>query len=186
GLFWPDQAFRDMVMCMIVFGVMLYLTLFWGHGNSIPVAEEQSFYESAAYAGQQGYGVHLDAPADPSTPTYSARPEWYFLFLFELVKLFPGEMEIIGALVIPGIVFLVLFLLPPFGYGRMRAMGHFVGIVVVVALLAGVGMLTYLALEEDKANVAFQDAVPKQEALARRAVQLGKRIPEEGAKYLLR
>src|SRR5207253_2909632 len=65
-----------------------------------PSASEAGLYERWAHAGREGKGANLDAPADPARP-YPARPEWYFLFLFQLLKYFEGEQEIIGTVVIP-------------------------------------------------------------------------------------
>ncbi len=188
GLFWPDQAFRDMVMCMLVFGVMLCLVVFAGHGNHIerPAdAGEPGLYEQIAHAGKDGLGANLDAPADPATK-YDPRPEWYFFFLFQLLKYFPGDLKIIATVIVPFGVILLLALLPLLGHGRLRKFGHFVGVLVVVALLSGVALLTFLAWNEDQHNEEYQKAVQVQDALAQRAVQLGEKIPEEGAKYLLR
>ena len=41
-------------------------------------------------------GANLDAPADPASSEYPARPEWYFLSLFQMLKYFSGSREIIG------------------------------------------------------------------------------------------
>jgi cytochrome c5 len=57
-------------------------------------------------------GAALEVKADPSDNSYTPRPEWYFLFLFQLFKYFPGELEVIGVVVIPTLVILVLFFLP--------------------------------------------------------------------------
>ena len=46
----------------------------------------------------------LDAVADPSDATYVPRPEWYFLSLFQLLKYFPGPLEPVATMVIPGLV----------------------------------------------------------------------------------
>ena len=46
-------------------------------------------------------GTTLDAPADPSSSDYPARPEWYFLSLFQMLKMFPGRIEVVGTIVIP-------------------------------------------------------------------------------------
>ena len=54
----------------------------------------------------------LEAPADPSDSTYIPRPEWYFLGLFQLLKYFPGKWEVVGAMVVPGMVAALLVLLP--------------------------------------------------------------------------
>ena len=148
GWFWPDQAFRDMLVSMLIFAAMLTLVLV-GHGHTVeePAAEE-SLYARWAHAGRAGLGANLDAPADPSKP-YPARPEWYFLFLFQLLKYFEGERAIIGTVIIPAGVGLLLFILPLLGYGKLRPIGHLVGVLVVVGLLTGVVALTYEALAED-------------------------------------
>src|SRR5439155_23913475 len=78
-----------------------------------------------------------------------ARPEWYFLFLFQLLKYFPGEQILVGTFFIPNGVMLLLFLLPFLGIGRLRKFGHFFGILVVVGLLACVVILTMLSIAED-------------------------------------
>jgi ubiquinol-cytochrome c reductase cytochrome b subunit len=216
GLFWPDQAFRDMVVCLLIFGVMLGLVIFGGHGTKLeaiasPAVEQPGLYERLAKAGQAGLGANLDAPADPLTEGYPARPEWYFLFLFQLLKYFEGDQFLIGAVAIPNGVAVLLFLLPLFGFGRMRKFGHVVGIFVVVALLASVGVLTVLALAEDSPTAyplglggGTKDAKDMQHKFdiardqAQRAIVLAARgvrqegggylqgIPEEGGRYLLR
>jgi quinol-cytochrome oxidoreductase complex cytochrome b subunit/mono/diheme cytochrome c family protein len=154
GIFWPEQAFRDLVVCLAVFGVMLFL-VFQGHGHPIETSAaakgETGFYEQWAHAGREGLGANLDAPADPSQP-YPARPEWYFLFLFQLLKYFEGSQEIIGTVVIPNGAALLLFILPLLGFGRMRRFGHVVGVLVMVGLLAGAAALTLQALADDSVH----------------------------------
>ena len=44
---------------------------------------------------------------------FSPRPEWYFLFLYQLTKYFPGQWTFVGAVLLPGLAF-SLFLLAPF------------------------------------------------------------------------
>jgi quinol-cytochrome oxidoreductase complex cytochrome b subunit/mono/diheme cytochrome c family protein len=152
GVFWPDQAFRDMTACMLLFAALLVVVIWGGQGNALNTpapTDDVSLYQTAAFGGRDGRGANLDAPADPGQ-AYPARPEWYFLFLFQLLKYFEGdEYKLIGTVVIPNGVALLLFLLPLFGYGRMRPLGHMFGVVVVVAVLAGAGTLTCLALADD-------------------------------------
>jgi len=151
AMFWPAQAFRDLVVCLMIFAVMLVL-VFFGHGHegaSSPA--DQGFYESLARAGQRGLGADLDAPADLEKP-YPARPEWYFLFLFQLLKYFTGEQEILGTVVIPSAVGFLLFLLPLLGIGRLRRFGNVVGVLVVLGLFTTVGALTCLAIADDTAD----------------------------------
>jgi mono/diheme cytochrome c family protein len=50
--------------------------------------------------------------ADPSDATYVPRPEWYFLWLFQLLKYFPGKLEMLGAHGIPLLLVGLLLLLP--------------------------------------------------------------------------
>jgi ubiquinol-cytochrome c reductase cytochrome b subunit len=210
GWFWPDQAFRDLLVCLMIFGVMLSLVLYSGHGNKLeaePAAEGHApgIYERWAHAGKDGLGANLDAPADPDTEGYPARPEWYFLFLFQLLKYFTGDQMLIGTVVIPNGAFVLLLLLPLFGFGRMRTFGHVLGILVVVGLLAGAGALTVLALQSDspkpvlpydviklsdedrKKAVSFEHRVHVAHEEAERAVQLASQgIPLEGAREMMR
>ena len=73
-------------------------------------------------------GAPLDAPADPSSSDYPARPEWFFLFLFQMLKHFPGRLEWVGSIVIPSTVLLVLFLLPLLDRILPSRLGPFPGV----------------------------------------------------------
>jgi quinol-cytochrome oxidoreductase complex cytochrome b subunit/mono/diheme cytochrome c family protein len=162
GLFWPDQAFKDMVACMLIFGVLLAVVIWGGQGNEVPAsafqrapaekqaAAEPGWWQRVTLGGRDGRGANLDAPAVPSS-SYPARPEWYFLFLFQLLKYFPAG-SLMGTVIIPNGVGVLLFLLPLLGIGRLRPLGHVLGVLVVVGLLTGVGALTCLALADDTAD----------------------------------
>ena len=157
GWFWPDQAFRDLVVCLVIFGIMIALVMI-GHGTKIDAESPDSFYEKWAHAGREGRGANLDAPADPARP-YPARPEWYFLFLFQLLKYFEGSQEIVGTVLIPNGVIVILALLPLLGRAwigkrshgarRARQRAHVFAVLVVVGLLVGVGFLTCRAFADD-------------------------------------
>src|SRR5262249_19537928 len=56
--------------------------------------------------------VPLEQMADPTDNSYIPRPEWYFLFLFQFLKMFNGPLEVIGAVVLPGLAVLTLLLVP--------------------------------------------------------------------------
>lgn len=193
GWFWPDQAFLDMLASLVIFGIMLGLVVY-GHGHPVEAraeaAHDASLYEKWAHAGRDGRGANLDAPADPARP-YPARPEWYFLSLFQLLKYFEGEQEQIGTVVIPQSILLLLAVLPLLGYGRMRRFGHVFGVLVVVGLLAAASTLTGLAIRADRADTPAARTLRAEqevaEAMARRAVQLAQQgVPAEGAVLLLR
>ena len=93
-------------------------------------------------------GADLAAPADPAEPYGAARPEWYFLFLFQFLKLpyFAGHGEIYGAVVIPGIIMGLLFLMPLIGRWKV---GHWFNVCLTVFLATGIVLLTTMALVED-------------------------------------
>jgi ubiquinol-cytochrome c reductase cytochrome b subunit len=203
GWFWPDQAFRDMVASMAIFAVMIGLVLY-GFGHKIetqPAAAgvgeeaapaERSLWDKVAHAGRDGKGANLDAPADPATDSYPARPEWYFLFLFQLLKYFEGSQEIIGTVIIPNGVLVLLAVLPLLAFGRKerggaRTFAHALSLLVVVGILGGAGFLTYKAVADDRANTDFQKSQEKADGLAERAVQVAHEgIPADGAVMLLR
>lgn len=164
GWFWPDQAFRDMVVSLVVFAVLIGLVL-WGWGNKVEPSPDaagnlpvRSTYDRIAHAGQAGLGANLDAPADPDSP-YPARPEWYFLFLFQLLKYFQGKLFLVGTLAIPAGVGLLLFILPFLGHGRMRMAARVFSVLVLVALIGGIAYLTAQAWVEDQHPHTFQSNV---------------------------
>src|SRR4051794_32089035 len=66
--FWVDQVLRDGVACLAVLATVLLLVI-W-----------------PKVTGKGYWGAELSAPADPSIAFSAARPEWYFLFLFQFLK----------------------------------------------------------------------------------------------------
>jgi ubiquinol-cytochrome c reductase cytochrome b subunit len=66
------------------------------------------------------YGAALEPLADPTDIHYNPRPEWYFLFLFQLLKLVPGWMESLATVVLPGLGVGFLLLLPFLDRGPRR------------------------------------------------------------------
>ncbi len=64
--------------------------------------------------------VPLERLADPTDTSYIPKPDWYFLFLYELLKVFPGSLEIVGSVILPGLAVLGLFLVPFFDRGKLN------------------------------------------------------------------
>jgi len=93
-MFFPYQARRDLIVAGSV-GVLLAVLAWRG-------------------------APALEAPADPTSSDYVPRPDWYFLGLFQLLKYFPGKLEVIGALVVPGVAITILALLPWIDRARSR------------------------------------------------------------------
>jgi ubiquinol-cytochrome c reductase cytochrome b subunit len=216
--FWPRQMFYDLVACMVVFAVMVGLLFMphqdhqgdwhFGHGNAVKEGEAHTDwldYDYWAKAGQRGIGANLDAPADRETSNYPARPEWYFLPLFQLLKYFKGDNSIYGTVVIPNGVMVLLAILPLLGYGPFRKFGHFVAVLVMMTLLIGTMILIALALRDDapegilwgtvkhtdaeKLKIAekFQADVKIAEVAAKRAVQMAMDgTPVDGGHDMLR
>ncbi|MGE0814414.1 MAG: cytochrome b N-terminal domain-containing protein [Vicinamibacterales bacterium] len=93
--------------------------------------------------------AHLDEVANPADADYIPRPEWYFLSLFQLLKYFPGRLEVVGTQVLPGLVVGTLFLLPfldrsrdrhPWAPSRRIFTVAFVGLCAVVMGLTALGL----------------------------------------------
>jgi ubiquinol-cytochrome c reductase cytochrome b subunit len=96
------------------------------------------------------------SPADPTDTSVLPRPEWNFLFLFQLLRYFPGALEWVGATLVPGALVTVLFLLPFLDRGAVRSPRQRRGIVVAgLGVLGGIGALTALAAFSDRAAVAY-------------------------------
>src|SRR5512147_1987056 len=79
----------------------------------------------------------LEAPADPTDTSYIPRPEWYFLPIYQLLKLVPGSMESLIAVGVPGVLVLVLLGLPFFDRGSTRNLLHRPAALVGLALILG-------------------------------------------------
>ena len=114
--FFPDIIFKDVVVSLLIFLLLVALAYF--------------------------LGVPTESRADPNDATYTPRPEWYFLFLFQLLKYFPGKLEVIGVMVIPGLFILLLFALPFIDRSTKR---HFLNRPLAsIAALAVVGGISYV------------------------------------------
>jgi ubiquinol-cytochrome c reductase cytochrome b subunit len=143
--FWPDQVLKDAVACLAVLAVVLFLIA----RPALPAI----IGGSGLAASPSHLGAELGAPADPAHAYSAARPEWYFLFLFQFLKLFEGwgeRGEFIGAIIIPGLVMAFMFLMPILGCWKL---GHRFNILFTLLLLAGIGWLTVAAyIEDHRAN----------------------------------
>ena len=78
----------------------------------------------------------MEGPADPTDATYIPRPEWYFLGLFQVLKYFPGKLEVVGAIVLPTLLGAILALLPWIDRGPDRDPRR--RLVVMLGVAAGV------------------------------------------------
>jgi quinol-cytochrome oxidoreductase complex cytochrome b subunit len=112
--FFPEHLWRSSIVFVGVFLILLGLSL-WAHIPREPVA-----------------GTLVDS--------YLPRPEWYYMWLFQLLTLFPGKLEWVGSLVIPMLGVSLLFLLPFLGKPRSpmgvrnRPIPLAIGSTVIVAI----------------------------------------------------
>jgi ubiquinol-cytochrome c reductase cytochrome b subunit len=105
--------------------------------------------------------VPLDGMADPSDATYVPRPEWYFLSLFQMLKYFPGRLEPVATLVIPGVVVTFVALLPFLDRRPERHPARRPLVMLAFGLLAaGAGTLTWLGLRDSPVHVAPDTFTP--------------------------
>ncbi len=118
--FYPHQVLKDTIAIFIAF-VALY---------TLAVAAR----------------VPLEQMANPTDANYVPRPDWYFLFLFQLLKFFEGKLEVFGTVILPTAAVVLLFLTPFIdrtALVRVRQRTLAFGVVVLAAL--GWGSLTYSA-----------------------------------------
>jgi len=93
-------------------------------------------------------GAELGAPADPTEPYPAARPEWYFLFMFQTLKYIPSQIWIVDGEIVGILLFAVggiLWTLVPFwdrksSAGKRNRVVTYIGIIVVLYII----MLTLL------------------------------------------
>jgi mono/diheme cytochrome c family protein len=121
--FFPDAIFKDAVVTLLIFAALMALAYF--------------------------LGAPLEERANPSDTSYTPKPEWYFLFLFQLLKYFPGQLEVVGVVLLPTLAILLLAALPFIDRSAKRHPLNRLGVISGTALLvAVVGVLTYMAIVE--------------------------------------
>jgi ubiquinol-cytochrome c reductase cytochrome b subunit len=162
GRYWPDQVFRSFLFTCAVFALLI------------------------AYSAS--HPAPLMAPADPAT-SFPARPEWYFLPLFQLLKtdLFSGSRELLGSHALPTLLFIALMSLPFFDkQGQAQWRRKFVLGAVALTLLCAFG-LAMAAHSDDRSDEQFNNETILGEHRARVARRLAaKGIPGAGAAAMMR
>src|SRR3954471_22064281 len=92
--FFPYAVLKDSLMACIVLVVIIVMAIL--------------------------FGSELGPKADPTSTTYTPRPEWYFFFLFELLRVVkPPALVFIATVGIPTVCMVLLFLLPTFVSARL-------------------------------------------------------------------
>ncbi len=126
--FYPYSIFKDSLMAIIVLFVIILMAVL--------------------------FGAELGPKADPTTTTYSPRPEWYFFFLFELLRVIkPSALTPLATIGIPTICMILLLLLPFYDRGperrpERRPLATTAGLLTIVAM----AYLTYLGASAGSPN----------------------------------
>ena len=117
--FFPYAVMKDSLMACVVMAVIIGMSLL--------------------------FGAELGSKANPTTTTYVPRPEWYFFFLFEVLRVIkPPSLVPLATIGVPTIGMILLFLLPFYDRGperrpERRPIATFTGIFVIGAM----ALLTY-------------------------------------------
>lgn len=83
--FYPDYLFEILAVCLVTLEVILLLSYIFAPRTGRPIDFSRNF---------------------------QPLPEWYFLFLYQLLKYFPGPWAFLGVVVIPSAALFVMFALP--------------------------------------------------------------------------
>jgi menaquinol-cytochrome c reductase cytochrome b/c subunit len=129
--FYPYAIFHDTVMSLIVVLVIIGLACVW--------------YFTADGTEAGWLGPHYTDEADPGTTSFIPRPDWYFYFLFYLLRIFKWPLSVvIGTVGIPTIAILLLLAVPFLDRRRERRITHRpVAMVALVLTVIAMGVLTY-------------------------------------------
>ncbi len=108
----------------------------------------------------------LEFPADPSSTDFLPRPEWYFLFLFQLLKYFPGPLEPVAAFLIPLLVVGSIMLLPFLDRSEERRpwrkpIATTIGLFYAVSITG----LTMIACQADRSGAPVEEVIVVQPQL---------------------
>jgi cytochrome c553 len=137
--FFPYAMFHDTVMSFVVVCVIVALAVIW----KFSADDNFNAKGEGDYTGLLG-AVYTNK-ADPGTTNFVPRPDWYFYFLFYLLRIFKWpDSVILGTVGIPTIL-LILLLAMPFVDVRMdrRLSRRPVAIVTAILVVISMGVLTY-------------------------------------------
>src|SRR6184192_2204008 len=141
--FYPFAMFHDTVMSLVVVSVIVGLAFIWHYTDIL--------------------GPPYTAKADPGTTSFVPRPDWYFYFLFYLLRIFKWPNSVIlGTVGIPTILLILLLAMPFIDLRReRRLLRRPVAIVTVVLVALSMGVLTYKgATAKEALGAELKAAVP--------------------------
>jgi len=112
------------------------------------------------------FGAELGPKADPTTTTYVPRPEWYFFFLFELLRVIkPAVLVPLATIGVPTVCMILLFLLPFIDRGPERRIEKRpIALTFGIFVIAAMAYLTYLGANAGSPNSIDLKVAPQYEA----------------------
>jgi len=138
--FFPYAVMKDSTMALLVVGVIILMSIVLG--------------------AEQG------PKADPTTTTYVPRPEWYFFFLFEVLRVIkPPELVPIATIGIPTVCMVLLLLLPFYDRGPERNPARRpIATTAGVLTIAAMAYLTFLGATGGSPTEIDMEVAPQYEA----------------------
>jgi menaquinol-cytochrome c reductase cytochrome b/c subunit len=165
--FHPYAMFHDTVMSLVVVSVITGLAVIWKWTSWGP-------HHDGLHQGL--LGPEYTDPADPGTTSFVPRPDWYFYFLFYLLRIFKWPNTVfLGTVGVPTIALILLIALPLYDVRRERRLSRRpVAVVGAVLTVLSMAILTWkgATASEALASEVIAD-VPnwvKQEKLPQKAV----------------
>jgi quinol---cytochrome c reductase cytochrome c subunit, bacillus type len=134
--FYPYAMFHDTVMSMVVVSVIVGLATIWKWTSWAP-------HHDGTHQGL--LGPEYTAPADPGTTSFVPRPDWYFYFLFYLLRIFKWPDSVfLGTVGVPTIALILLIALPFYDLRRERRLSRRpVAMVGAVLTILSMAILTW-------------------------------------------
>ena len=131
--FFPYAMFHDTVMSLVVVSVITGLACIW-------------YFTSGEDPEDGGWlGSRYSEEADPGTTSFIPRPDWYFYFLFYLLRIFKWpESVILGTVGIPTLLIILMLALPFIDLRReRRLLRRPVAVTAAILVAISMGVLTY-------------------------------------------
>src|SRR4051795_1798511 len=134
--FFPYAMFHDTVMSLVVVGVIMGLATIWKWTSWAP-------HHDGTHQGL--LGPEYTEPADPGTTNFVPRPDWYFYFLFYLLRIFKWpESVFLGTVGVPTIALVLLLAFPFLDRSReRRPLRRPVAVVAMALTMVSMAVLTY-------------------------------------------
>ena len=116
--FFPYAMFHDVVVNLLIVLLIIGMAIVW-HVTAGPI-------NASHPNGTNGWlGALYEHVANPAVQETEPRPEWYFLFLFELLRIFKQPWELLFAtIIIPTIMMILLIMWPFIDRGRDRRLSR--------------------------------------------------------------